>query len=142
MPKAKPTIPQIIDERARRAAIVAVSGASDASTTTEVAIKRAAVSWCPSNAKPDVMLRMAAMVLIWQLLYLHTSHRLLRAVREIRFPAGCSGLRLTVSVRSTAVLCSTSLRLANSVPRAFDYLFSRDLRYHDRALFSRGSGWL
>jgi hypothetical protein len=51
-------------ERPRRAAIIAVNGASDRSTMIEVAIRFAGGSRYPIKAKPEVRLsRMAIMVI-------------------------------------------------------------------------------
>jgi len=57
-------IAQNVAERPRRAAISAVSGASDASITSDVAIMFAGSRWVPARMKPEVRPRMVASVVI------------------------------------------------------------------------------
>ena len=63
-PKTKPTTVQNTAERPRRIAISAVSGASEASITSDVAIMFAGLRWVPARMKPEVIPRMVAIVVI------------------------------------------------------------------------------
>jgi hypothetical protein len=61
-PKTKPRIVQRVTDRPRRHAINAVSGASDASIASEVAIMSAGSRCMPAKKKPDVIPTMVATV--------------------------------------------------------------------------------